>query len=350
MTRKAIFAGSFDPLTKGHLWIIEQASRLFDEVVVATGINADKRAMFTLGEREEMLIEATKDLQNVWVTSLESEYIVRYANSIGAQFLIRGIRNGTDLEHEKAMRAVNGDIEPAVLEVFLMPPRELAELSSSTVKALIGPRGWERVIAKFVPEGVLRRLMQKRCSLWANLIEAGARGDEQDFWDAVLLPYFSPERRYHNWEHFAQVMAEFERIKHLLKDPLAVQFALALHDSVYNSHQKDAENVAQSAALASKLALKLGMSEAFAQRVSALISYTAYKEVPTDHDAKFLCDIDLSILGAPEKDFDAYELAIQQEYAWVERSVFRPRRRAIIFGLLLRHDSTLDSPLEKYLS
>src|SRR5687767_4626539 len=96
----AVYAGSFDPLTVGHLWMIEEARRLFPTLLVAIGINPDKKYHFSLEERLEMLRESTRAFGNVRVASFANLYLVDYAQSIGATHILRGIRSQGDYEFE----------------------------------------------------------------------------------------------------------------------------------------------------------------------------------------------------------------------------------------------------------
>jgi len=158
---KAIYAGSFDPPTNGHLWMIRTAAELFGELVVAVGVNPDKKYAYSLEDRLALLRECTKDLPNVAVDSFENQFLVRYARAKGARYILRGIRNESDYMRERAMRYVNADLEPEILTVFLMPPREIAEVSSSFVRGLIGPEGWQQVVERFVPKPVYEFFLKK---------------------------------------------------------------------------------------------------------------------------------------------------------------------------------------------
>ncbi|WP_018152097.1 pantetheine-phosphate adenylyltransferase [Leeia oryzae] len=158
---KAVYAGSFDPVTKGHLWMIEQGVKLFDELVVAVGINPDKKYSFTKAERLLMLRDSTRHLPNLQVDAFDNQFLVNYAQRMGAQYILRGIRTGSDYEYERNMRYVNDDLVPSVNTVFLMPPREIAEVSSTMVKSLVGPEGWESILGKYVPEPVLELFKAK---------------------------------------------------------------------------------------------------------------------------------------------------------------------------------------------
>ena len=153
-----VYAGSFDPLTIGHVWMIRQGVQLFDRLVVAVGVNPDKKSTFSVEDRLEMLRESTKHLSNVAVASFSNLYLIRYAQSIGATHILRGIRSNADFDYEQGMRNINGDLDSKICTVFLMPPREIAEVSSSMVKGLIGPAGWQKIVRKYVPAPVYRRL------------------------------------------------------------------------------------------------------------------------------------------------------------------------------------------------
>ena len=160
--QSAVYAGSFDPPTTGHLWMIRQGAELFDKLQVAVGVNPDKRSMFEVADRLQMLREISKDLPNVTVASFTNQFLVRYAQSIGARFILRGIRGPADFEFERAMRNINADHAPDISTVFLMPPREIAEVSSSFVKGLIGPEGWEALVQGYVSPPVFERIRSHR--------------------------------------------------------------------------------------------------------------------------------------------------------------------------------------------
>ena len=159
--RLGVYAGSFDPLTIGHIWMIEQGVSLFDRLMVAIGINPEKRYTFPLEERLDMLRESLRRFRNVQVVSFSNRYLIDYAQSIGATHILRGIRSESDYEYERTMRNINGDLDSAICSVFLMPPRGIAEVSSSMVKGLVGPKGWQKVVRQYVPDAVFRHF-QKR--------------------------------------------------------------------------------------------------------------------------------------------------------------------------------------------
>lgn len=163
----AIYAGSFDPPTLGHLWMIREGARLFGTLHVAVGTNPSKKSSYSLEQRLAWLNTivdrgiSTGDLRNVKICELGNNYAVVRAQELGATHVLRGIRNAADYGYERSMRHLNYDLNPDVSTVFLMPPRLLSEVSSSVVKGLIGPKGWQDVVEKYVPVCVFRSMVDE---------------------------------------------------------------------------------------------------------------------------------------------------------------------------------------------
>ena len=154
--RRAIYPGSFDPITMGHLDIIERSARLFDEVVVALLLNMEKQPMFTIEERENMIREVIP-WNNVRVGAFEG-LLVHYAVAQQAQFVVRGIRAISDYEYELQMALMNRRIEPNVETVFLMAGEAYSYISSRLIKEVFKLGG---SINGLVPELVERRMRDK---------------------------------------------------------------------------------------------------------------------------------------------------------------------------------------------
>ena len=161
MNRIAVYAGSFDPPTNGHLWMIQKGASIFDQLIVAIGTNPDKKSTFSVEERLNMLKESVVGFSNVTFTSFDNKYLVDFAREVSASFILRGTRSQTDFIYEQGMCNINRDIDQNITSVFLMPPRELCEISSSMIKGLIGPNGWEKVMSKYVPPAVLDQIVKK---------------------------------------------------------------------------------------------------------------------------------------------------------------------------------------------
>jgi len=160
--RTAVYAGSFDPPTNGHLWMIERGLEMFDRLIVAIGTNPVKHSTFPTDLRLALLRETLGDRQRLEIAHFDNRYLVDYARQVGASHILRGIRSPNDYEYERVMRHINADMAPEITTTFLMPPRDIAELSSSMVMGLTGPEGWEETVRRYVPEPVFRELA-KRC-------------------------------------------------------------------------------------------------------------------------------------------------------------------------------------------
>jgi len=139
--------------------MIQEGVRLFEHLIVAVGINPEKKSTFSLADRLAMLRESCRPFSNVEVASFSNLYLIDYAKSVGATHILRGIRSAGDYEFERTMRNINGDLDAKICTVFLIPPRNIAEVSSSMVKGLIGPAGWRQIVRKYVPAPVYRQLL-----------------------------------------------------------------------------------------------------------------------------------------------------------------------------------------------
>ena len=155
--RRAVYPGSFDPVTNGHLDIIERASHLFDEVLVAVAYNEAKSGLFKAQERIHLLQGIVGCHPNVRVTHFEG-LLVDYARKVDAQVIIRGLRAISDFEFEFQMALMNRKLAPELETIFLMPAEECTYLSSRIVKE-IARLGGE--VTSFVPDSVARALREK---------------------------------------------------------------------------------------------------------------------------------------------------------------------------------------------
>lgn len=159
MARIGIYAGSFDPPTLGHLWMIRQGAELFDELVVALAVNPEKTPFLSTQERREALEEMVAELPgHVRVAVVKHGFLVDFAREAGATCLLRGVRNSIDFEYEKTLARMNGRMEPSIRTILLVPPSELEEISSSLVRGFVGTPGWERWVAACVHPSVFARI------------------------------------------------------------------------------------------------------------------------------------------------------------------------------------------------
>ena len=157
----SICAGSFDPVTFGHLWLIEQAASISDKVYVAIGKNPAKHCLFPVQKRQDMLEKTLQSrlqpslLAKIKIIQLDNELLIHVASDHGATHIVRGMRDLKDFEYEKQMQQVNHKINPIIKTCFFITPSHLSEVSSSTVKGLVGFRGWKLALGEYVHESVI---------------------------------------------------------------------------------------------------------------------------------------------------------------------------------------------------
>lgn len=164
MKRIALYAGSFDPPTNGHLWMIRRGAEMFDELVVTLAVNPDKTGFLPAEYRLDALRCMVQDLPNVRVASVTNGFLVDFAEREGARFLLRGIRNTMDFEYEKIMARMNARMAGGVQSVFLIPPGELEEISSSVVRGFLREPGGDRWMRACVPPPVAEIIARQQQS------------------------------------------------------------------------------------------------------------------------------------------------------------------------------------------
>lgn len=157
MTKKAIYPGSFDPVTNGHLDMIERSAKIADELVVGVLNNSAKNSLFSVDERVSMLEEITKDMPNVTVASFDG-LLVDYMEEIGASIIVRGLRAVTDFEYELQIAQTNHRVNPKIDTVFLTTNLKYSYLSSTIVKEFASYGG---DISHFVPLQFIDRIYAK---------------------------------------------------------------------------------------------------------------------------------------------------------------------------------------------
>lgn len=157
MQKRAIYPGTFDPVTKGHINIITRAAGMFDRVIMAIAASPSKKPLFSLDERVALAQEATAHLENVEVIGF-SALMANFARDQQATILIRGLRAVADFEYETQLAHMNRHLMPELESVFLMPAKEWSFISSSLVKEVARHKG---DVADFLPANVHQALMEK---------------------------------------------------------------------------------------------------------------------------------------------------------------------------------------------
>ena len=158
-SRTAVFTGTFDPITLGHLDVIRRGRLLFDHLVVAVGINPSKAALFDIDERVALARRVTLEFPNVSVESFE-ELTVQFVRRIGARVILRGLRTLSDMEYEFGMTLTNHRLDPSIETVFLMADGEYSHVSSTLIKQ-VARFGGASALGRFVPEELIEPIMAR---------------------------------------------------------------------------------------------------------------------------------------------------------------------------------------------
>lgn len=154
---KAVYPGSFDPFSNGHLDIVKRASKIFDEIHVLVSNNIFKKTIFTAEERIELIKKCTKDIPNIVVTSFDG-LVVQYCKENEISIIIRGLRNYSDYEAEFSLYQYNKDIYPNIETILLLPSTKTQFVSSSAIKELLN---FNCDISKYVPNEIKQEIINK---------------------------------------------------------------------------------------------------------------------------------------------------------------------------------------------
>jgi pantetheine-phosphate adenylyltransferase len=160
----AIYPGTFDPITNGHIDMITRAAKLFPKVIVAVANNLPKRPIFSLEERIRLTQEAIQPVANVVIIGFD-QLLVEFAKQQGASIILRGLRSAIDFDYEFQLAGMNHKLDPTIETIFLTPSEEFLCISSSLVREIASLGG---DVSSFVPAGVVDALRQKKLSTAAN--------------------------------------------------------------------------------------------------------------------------------------------------------------------------------------
>jgi pantetheine-phosphate adenylyltransferase len=158
-SRIAVYPGSFDPITLGHLNVMERASQLFDRLIVGIGVNIEKQTMFDPEERKVLIAEATAHLKNIEIRTFTG-LAVEFVKQCGSRLMIRGVRPITDIQAELTMMMANRRLCPEVETLFMIADGELAHVSSALIKE-IAPLAGDEELTRFLPANVVHTLRER---------------------------------------------------------------------------------------------------------------------------------------------------------------------------------------------
>jgi pantetheine-phosphate adenylyltransferase len=345
--KKIGFSGTLDPITNGHMWVIGEARSIAEEVVVFLSENSTKAPKFSAEERKSIVLEscAERGWSNVQVQVVKSEYTARVAKRNGVDYLIRGIRSTADFDYENLIQQTNVEVIGGAKTLFVMPPRDLGSVSSSFVKALEGPVGWNWTMKKFVPgpaynAWIVAWLRKEWDALWRDVaLDASALANINHWFEHLTGPaaYGGADRSYHNLDHLVHGMAEIRawaaNTRPAKRDADIVRAAFWFHDAVYAHDQAVLSNEEASARL--WLSSGLEPDAGRAEEVAALIRATDhFQGASIAHPLKdTMLSVDLAILGQEDAVYRAYARGIRAEYGHVPDAVYNAERSKILTHL-----------------
>jgi pantetheine-phosphate adenylyltransferase len=346
--KKIGFSGTLDPITNGHMWVIGEARSLADEVVVLLSQNPVKQPQFSAEDRKKIieLSAAERGWNNVQVVIVKGDYTARAAKKHGIDYLIRGIRTTADFDYENLIQQTNVDVLQGAKTIFVMPPRDLGSVSSSFVKMLEGPVGWNWTMKKFVPgpayqAWILGWLRKEWDTLWAHPGASEEQLANAAHWFDYLTgaeAYGGAGRFYHNLDHLVHGLSEIRvwasntfASRH---DTDLVKKAFWFHDALYDHEEGLFSNEEASA----QLWLRSGLDPAGMADVADLIRVTDHFQASAvSHRLReVILSADLTILGQDDEVYLAYTRAIRAEYGHVPEQRFRDLRRQALLRLRAR--------------
>lgn len=338
--KKIAFSGTLDPITNGHLWVIQEARALADEVVVFISENPVKKPQFSALERKDIIERSVAECgwNNVSVIIVKGDYTARAAKRHGIEYLVRGIRNTADFDYENLIQQTNVDVLGGAKTIFVMPPRDLGSVSSSFLRALQGPVGWHWTVKKFMP-----------MPAYLAWIKSWLQSDWQKLWADELPPddakishwfdyltgeqaYGSASRPYHNLDHLVHGLSEISawasNTGASKEDVATLKKAFWFHDAVYGARHADLSDEEQSA----RLWLGAGLGTCAAQEVADLIRVTDhFQSAGVSHPLKnAMLSADLAILGQAADTYHAYARAVRTEYNHVDDLTYRHGRSRVL--------------------
>lgn len=337
--KKAIYAGSFDPITKGHKDILNKASKLFDEVIVVIAENKDKKYFLNKKDRLETVSSICHEYINVKVVLLENTFVVDYAKKNGVKYLVRGLRNSSDFEYEKKINQINKKIDTEIETVFLLSSDGNDHISSSLVKSLVGFSNWENPLSQMVEAHVLEKLkiqsFKKIKDIWNNL--AGNNEVASRWWKVIEAKYSDNTRYYHNMNHLNSLFLEYEKAEKELDlnnmEKAVLKYSIFFHDLVYDPRQNDNEE--RSLFRFKEFAEEMGLFEHLNIMVEdAILATKSHSKKPKYPISNLFIDLDLSILASDYGEFEVYEENIRKEYSFVSEGDYNLARRNVMQKLL----------------
>ena len=369
------YAGSFDIFTNGHLWVVKAGLEIAEHVTIFVADNTSKKYLFSKEHRIKIIENIIQDeglKDRVRVIGSTDEYVAMRISEYYITHMIRGIRNSVDFDQEKLIQRANYSMFGGVQTIFVMPPSELESVSSSFVKALIGPAYWTTYVQNLIPQASLISLIKKRivdimievfsehnildkntiCILKSDYLNDTSDNALMNFILFVFSCYSSNKRYYHNLTHILNMMEQSQRE---CKNNVALIVAIFLHDIIqkdnhsYNINEyskygissidwNDCSYEKQSALFVTYFSKVANLNPNFVKEIDNLIKTTEHFSKQNKDkltlEQNYILKIDFDILGSPKNIYNEYAQNIRKEYQEYNDIDYNNGRKEVLKSLM----------------
>lgn len=321
-----LYAGSFDILTNGHTWLIEEASKLGDLYILVSN-NPIKKYTHDLKTRQKIIRKWLRNNKiKANLISGENNFTAKIAEEYQINYLLRGLRDMTDFNEEQKIARMNKVINPNIQTLFLSPPQDLTDVSSSFIRGIIGLQNWVEIGKKYMPKESFEECMKK------YLFDYYKDDFKQENILKKLLKNYE-DRPYHGFYHLCEMISHMESLN--WQNP-NIKMAILFHDLIYETQSEKVETNEEAsikAFLEYEKTLSLDLDHDW---ICDFIKSTIKHEVvDTNHKEKTILnkrflDLDLNILGSNPERFQEYDKSVREEYHWVPEEIYEKERKKIL--------------------
>lgn len=358
--KKAVYAGSFDPLTLGHIDIIKRACNLFDEVCILINTNPAKKSLLSIEDKRLSIkydVIEEYNLSNITLHECSNDYTVDYCNKIGAKFLIRGIRNAKDFEYEDTLANFNKHLNDEIETIILFANNDLASVSSSGIKSLVGFNTWEQRIKPFLPFYAYNIMLERNNAgreLFVNAVSLLSNWEvgDPDFYNPSERYYellknrysVNNNRHYHSMNHLMRGLSVLNDSALINSSPkflneeerALLTVAYFYHDYQYNTNYLDEDNIRDSIRMMEAHHKKDfdNINKKYFKILKRLIQVTDHKSEAFTHLERIIVEIDLISLGDEWKDYEQMTKHIRREFGQYSDTVWLKGRAEFVSTML----------------
>lgn len=319
--KNVAYTGSFDPITIGHIWVIEESLKLFDKVYLIIDKNYNKKHPLLVNEKKEILYKKLfkKYGNRVEIVFCNNELSVSAAKDNNCNYIIRDVRNVNDYIYEDNINNINTMLNKKLKTIYLLPPNKIKTISSSVIKEMINIKGGFYRIEKMLPTVVYNEIVENFIynSFEKYVYKISPIFYKKDFFNDIFSKYNESYRNYHNLIHIAHCLQELDSIEDKLKkeEKQNIYLSILFHDIEYKINDNDNELL--SAKYFDKIAKKYGM-DIDVDIVKKYIMSTKSIEMDKNKEEKIIQGIDYSILAQDRFVYKKYIKKIKDEFSEID--------------------------------